>query len=159
MSDKVRDWMHTEVRTVPPDLPLADLDGRFLHDRVTGFPVTRKDGKLVGIVSRSDVVRQLSVERTWAETLSDYYQDWTGFEPQEPSLEEIGQRTGSRLEKLTVADVMADAPITVGPDDDLAVAASIMVERRFHRLPVVEGGRLVGILTSLDLARRVAKGG
>ncbi|NNL67051.1 MAG: CBS domain-containing protein, partial [Myxococcales bacterium] len=126
MTAVVRDWMQVDVRTVPTHLPLAELDERFLRDQVTGFPVTSKDGKLIGIASRSDVVRQLSVQQTWAETVSDYYRDWTGFETKEPSLEEIGERMGRRLENLTVNDVMARAPITVAPDLELAEAARLM---------------------------------
>lgn len=156
MSAKVRDWMGHAVRTVPESLSLAELDRRFLTDRVTGFPVVSQTGTLVGVVSRSDVVRTLSVERTWAETLSDYYTDWSGFDASEPTLSEIGEQTGRRLEERTVGDVMARDPTTVGPDEDLAEAARILVDRRFHRLPVVERGCLVGILTSLDLARYVA---
>jgi CBS domain-containing protein len=159
MAAKVRDWMRRDVHTVQEDLSLADLDRRLLDDRVTGFPVVDRDGRLIGVVSRSDVVRQLSVERTWAETLSDYYTDWSGFDPSTPSLAEIGERTGRRLEERTVADVMAREPVTVAPDDDLASAAATLVEKHFHRVPVVDGGRLVGILSSLDVARYVAKSG
>jgi len=159
MSAKVRDWMNRDVRTVGEGLSLLELDRRFLEDRVSGFPVVTGDGRLRGVVSRSDVVRQLSVEQTWAETLSGYYTDWSGLEEGEPSLAEVGERLGRRLEERSVADVMAREPVTVGPDEPLADAARVLVERRIHRLPVVEDGRLVGILTSFDVARFVAKQG
>jgi len=159
MGAKVRDWMRKDVQTVREDVSLAELEQRFLSERVTGFPVVERDGSLIGVVSRSDVVRQLSVERTWAETISEYYTDWSGFDESDPSRGEIGERAGRRLEERTVADVMAREPVTVAPDEDIAAAARILVERRFHRVPVAEKGRLVGILTSLDLARFVADGG
>jgi len=159
MDARVRDWMHRDVRTVGEDLSLVDLDRRFLEDRVSGFPVVARDGRLLGVVSRSDVIRQLSVEQTWAETLSGYYTDWSGLVEIEPSLADVGERLGRRLEERTVADVMARDPVTVGPDDALADAAHILVERRIHRLPVVEGSRLVGILSSLDVVGFVAKQG
>jgi CBS domain-containing protein len=159
MGAKVRDWMHRDVRTVGEDVSLVELDHRFLEDRVSGFPVVADDGHLLGVVSRSDVIRQLSVEQTWAETLSGYYTDWSGLVESEPSLAEVGERLGRRLEERTVADVMARDPVTVAPDELLADAARILVERRIHRLPVVEKGRLVGILSSLDIAGFVAKQG
>jgi len=159
MSEKVRDWMRRDVRTVGEDLPLVELDRRFLDDRVSGYPVVDDAGRLLGVVSRSDVVRQLSVEQTWAETLSGYYTDWSGLVESEPSLAEVGERLGRRLEERTVADVMAREPVTVGPDEPLAAAARALVERRIHRLPVVEKGRLVGILSSLDVAGYVAEQG
>lgn len=159
MSDTVRDWMQRDVRTVGEDLSLADLDRHFLDARVTGFPVVTREGQLVGVVSRSDVIRQLSVEQTWAETLSGYYTDWSGYQESEAPLSEIGERMGRRLEERTVADVMSRNPVTVGGDAPLAEAARILVERRIHRLPVVEKGALVGILSSLDVAAFVAKQG
>jgi len=156
VSATVRDWMQSEVRSVPPDLPLAELEARFLQHRVTGFPVVAGE-RLVGIVSRSDVVRQLSVEQAWAETLSDYYRDWTGMAPEGPSLAEVGAEMGRRIEALRVEDVMVRAPITVAPDAHVAAAARVLVSHRIHRVPVVDAGRLVGILTSLDLVRLVAE--
>lgn len=159
MSAKVRDWMHRDVRTIGEDVSLVELDRRLLEDRVSGFPVVADDGRLLGVVSRSDVIRQLSVEQTWAETLSGYYTDWSGLVESEPSIAEVGERLGRRIEERSVADVMARDAVTIGPDEPIADAARILVEHRIHRLPVVERGKLVGILSSLDVAAYVAKQG
>jgi CBS domain-containing protein len=156
MSEQVRDWMQKDVVTVAPTLTLPELDAAFLRARVGGFPVVA-DGRLVGVVSRSDVVRRLSVEQSVSESLSDAYQDWTGMTAPGPSLEQIGARVGERIEGLHVADVMSKAPLTVAPDAPLAEAAALLVEHRVHRLPVVEGERLAGIVSSLDVARAYAK--
>jgi CBS domain-containing protein len=156
MSPTVREWMQQEVRSVPPTITLVDLDERFVRDKVSGFPVT-VDGKLEGIVSRSDIVHQLQIERTWAEQVSDFYRDFGGREADGPTLQEIGAAVGRRIEKLTVRDVMSEAVVTIGPDDSLAVAARILVDRTIHRMPVVEDGGLVGILTTLDLSRYVSE--
>jgi CBS domain-containing protein len=158
MSWTARDLMQTEVRTVTPQTTLVDLERRFLDDRVSGYPVV-EDGRLVGIVSRSDVVRQLSVEQSVAETFSDYYRDVAGFEePPSQSLARIGAQVGARIEGLRVKDFMMHAPITAAPDDPLSELAKLLLEQRIHRIPVVEGGRLVGIVSSLDLVRLFAEG-
>jgi CBS domain-containing protein len=52
---------------------------------------------------------------------------------------------------------MARDPVVVEPDDDLSVAAAVLVSKRIHRVPVVEKGRLVGILSSLDIARSLVE--
>ncbi len=156
MTWTARDLMHGAVHTVDPDMSLADLERSFLRTGVSGFPVV-EDGRLVGIVSRSDVVRQLSVERSQAETISDYYREATGIEDAEASLEDIAERVGARLERLRVADLMIRRLITVSPEQPLGEVARILLEHRIHRLPVTEAGRLVGIVSSLDLVRLFAE--
>jgi len=158
MAWTVRDVMVRDVHTVAPDVLLPVLERAFLEHRVTGFPVVDA-GRLVGIVSRSDVVRQLCVEQTMAESFSDYYSDPVGPAP-EPleTLDEIGTRIGKRIERLRVKDVMIHELVTAAPDDPLEEAAATLARRRIHRLPVVEGPRLVGIVTSLDLVRLIAEG-
>ena len=157
MAAKVSDWMRRDVRTVVADLPLSQLEDCFVRDRVSGYPVTSPDNTLLGLVSRSDVIRQLSVEHTWAETLSDYHRDWSDTESLGPSLEDVGELAGRRLSTLCIEDVMVREVITVAPDDSLTDAARVLVEHRIHRVPVVDAKRLVGILTTLDVARFVAE--
>jgi CBS domain-containing protein len=153
-----RDVMQTDVRTVGVDTTLAELDRALLEARVSGFPVVQ-EGRLVGLVSRSDVVRQLGVEQSVAETISDYYRDVGGIRAESPeTIDAIARQVGARIEKLRVEDVMVHDLITVSPTDPLEAVARILVEERIHRLPVVEAGRLVGILTSLDLVRLIAEG-
>ncbi len=115
-------------------------------------------GRLVGIVSRSDVVRQLCVEQSVAETLSDYYADLgrCASGPLE-SFQEIGERVGTRIERLRVKDVMIHELITASPEEPVRDVAATLLARRVHRLPVVDGGRLVGIVTSMDLVRLFAE--
>lgn len=155
---KVEAVMERNVRTVDPEMALADLERAFLDARVTGFPVV-SGGRLVGIVSRSDVVRQLGVEQSVAERLSDYYRESSGVAvDSDASIDEIGRSVGARLEHLVVRDVMTRATITATPEQSLTDVARTLVEHRIHRLPVVEGERLVGIVTSLDLVRLFAEG-
>ncbi|MDH3212151.1 MAG: CBS domain-containing protein [Myxococcales bacterium] len=152
------DVMQTDVRTVGVETTLAELDRAFLEERVSGFPVVQ-DGRMVGLVSRSDVVRQLGVEQSVAETISDYYRDVGGIRIDPPeTIDAIARQVGARIEKLRVKDVMVHDLITVTPTDSLQEVAQILVEHRIHRLPVVEAGRLLGILTSLDLVRLLAEG-
>jgi CBS domain-containing protein len=150
--------MQTDVRTVGPELPLVELEREFLESRMSGFPVV-EGGRLVGVVTRSDVVRQLSLEQSVAEVLSDFYRD-AGDPGDEPSrsLEAIGLQIGRRLEELRVKDVMVHALLEVAPGDSLEAVAACMVRRRIHRLPVVADGALVGIVSSLDLVRLFAEG-
>lgn len=150
---QVREIMSTDVETLSPDLPVSDLEDRLISHRVGGFPVV-DEGKLVGMVTRSDLVRVLDLEHTIDAQLGEA----VGAVAEADSATGRGARIGARLEAMTVADVMIRRVVFVSPTDGVAEAARTMVEKRVHRLPVVDAGRLVGIVTSLDVARLVAEG-
>lgn len=152
----VRDVMTAAVRTVKPGLRVPELEEILIREGLRGAPVVEAD-RLVGVVSRSDIVRQLCVERTLDAALSDYYFDAARGHDVEP-LEAVGRRVGARIEDMTVRDVMVPDPQTVEVGSPIREAAKRLVERRMHRIPVVEGERLVGVLSTLDLARLVAEG-
>jgi CBS domain-containing protein len=93
------------------------------------------DGKLVGIITRGDV---RGAEPSDATTLSIYELNYL-------------------LAKLTVAKIMTTNPITVTPDTPIREAARLMLEKKIAGLPVVEGARVVGIITESDIFRLVVK--
>jgi CBS domain-containing protein len=151
----VADVMTREVHSVPPDMRIADLERALLKERVSGFPVV--DGeRLIGVVSRSDIVRQLSVEQSQAEAFSGFYNDTNGASG--GTLKEIGQFVGRRIEGMTVSDVMVRGLVTISADTTIVAAAALMLERRIHRLPVVTDEKLVGLVTSMDFVKLVAAG-
>jgi CBS domain-containing protein len=152
-----RDIMQPKPRCVSPQTTLPELQRTLLSARVSGFPVV-DDGRLVGVVSRSDVVRQLSVEQSVGEMLSDYQREAGGENGDEAFLDRVAQHVGRRLEKLRVADVMVTSVLSVPPDAPLAGVARTLVDNRIHRLPVVEDGRLVGLVSTMDVVRLVAEG-
>ncbi len=152
----VRDLMRIRVHVVPPAMPLAELEQEFIEKLVSGFPVVEA-GELVGVVSRSDIVRQLEVERQLAENTSDFYWDRSGFheEPAE-SMQQIASRVGQRIEDLRVRDLMSRHLVVVSADDSLSVLAQRFLEHHIHRVLVVEHGHLVGIVSTLDLVKLFA---
>ena len=150
------DVMCGGIRTVSPQTTLPELEEAFDRDQVTGFPVV-DDGKLVGVVSHSDIVRQICTERRVAETVSDFHFDEKGFyEVRMESFDQIADRIGQRIESLSVADVMNRRPITVPLDMPINEVAHQFVSHQVHRLPVVDQGVLVGIITTIDLVRLIA---
>lgn len=153
----VSDVMTRLVKTVSPELTLAELDRLFLAERVSSFAVLNA-GRLAGIVSRSDVVRGLAIEQSVGEQLSDAYRDEGSGDDPGPSLAQIGEFVGQRIQEMTVADVMVHDVVTIAPDASLAEAAELLVKRRIHRLPVVEGEALVGLISATDFVRLTAEG-
>jgi len=156
---QVRDLMTTLVRTVSPDMRLTELERFLLATRLSGAPVV-KDGKLVGVVSRSDVVRQLVVERTQAEYAADARFSGLASWHHLPDLEMtewISEAVGEHLEHVHVGDIMVTHVITVSPDADISEAAGLMIQHHVHRVLVVEGDAVRGILSTTDLVRLVAE--
>jgi CBS domain-containing protein len=151
--------MKTEVQTVGPDMPVAELERTLIERGVSGFPVL-DSGKLVGIVSRSDIVRTLNVERAYDEQISDHYDELAASSKSQvgdgPNQTEA--RVGARLGGLRVGDAMVKNVLTADPDQTISEVARLLVERGIHRLPVTEDGALVGIITSLDLVRLIGEG-
>ena len=155
MQKTVREVMTTVVHSVPHTMTLAELDRAFLEKKVGGFPVCDGD-RLIGLVTRSDVVRQLSVERSVAEVVSSGDSPELLPDEQRSIVAEIAERVGQRVADWTVKDLMVREVVTVAPGQPVRDVARAFVSKRIHRAPVVENGRLVGIVTSLDLVKLLA---
>jgi CBS domain-containing protein len=155
------DIMQPDVETVQVDLPVIDLERRFCESRQSGFPVIADGDRLVGVVSRADIVRKLTAEHSEMEDESAYY--WDVADPSRAELDSslggLEVQFSQPIGNLRVEDVMSSMPITVTRTTPVREVARTLLERRIHRLPVVDSGLLVGIITSTDLVRLVAESG
>ena len=106
MHRTIADIMQKKVKTIAPDKTLPELERELLRWRIGAMPVVERGGKLVGIVSRSDVVRQLCLERSLGEAMADAYRDQTDASFAAQSQGAIGGAIGQRMERLRVRDVM-----------------------------------------------------
>ena len=150
--------MRRNVLTVHPEMTLPDLEKYLLAKNITGVPVVENDN-LVGTISRSDIVRQLCSERELAQRTSDFYWDETGFhEVPLENLQQVADRVGERIEELKVRDVMIRELLAVSPHQPIREVAQKLTDHRIHRVPVTDDGRLVGIITALDLVQLIAEG-
>ncbi len=126
----VRDVMTRDPVTIEPEAPLAAALAAMRERAIRHLPVVDGGGRLVGIITDRDL-RQASFARFRA--LREADQD------------------------LQVQGIMTWALVTIHPEATIAHAARVMFERRVGSLPVVEDGRLVGILTERDLLRALMK--
>ncbi len=139
---KVRDVMTSEVLSVPPGTRLKDLARLFSERRISGAPVVDEDGEVVGVVSEADLVaKQVGRPLSRRTPL-----DWILGERPSP----WEQRTRAAT---TVGEAMSAPVITIDADRPLREAAALMTDRGINRLPVMEAGRLVGIVTRADLVQ------
>jgi CBS domain-containing protein len=147
---RVRDVMNVKPITIQADGTVSEA-ARILRDnRISGMPVL--DGeRLVGVISESDLLRLLSVEGDegglWLpspfEVFEVPFRDLVKWEKMRKSSEEVPDKK--------VSEVMSKNLHEIGPEDTVEEVASIMTRHRINRLPVVENGRLVGIVTRGDI--------
>jgi len=157
----VADIMQRIVATVASQCPIPEIEALFTKHTISALPVV-EDGRIVGILSRSDVIRQICVERSVSEVIAAYDWDISGFEgnPAEvETLSDVAERIGLAVDHLIAADVMTTNVISIAPDAPVRSAAALMIDNRIHRLPVVENGQLLGLISSMDIVRYVAAAG
>jgi CBS domain-containing protein len=146
---KVRDVMTRDVATVSPDTQVNEVARLMAERGISGVPVV-ENGAVVGIVSELDlIVRNTRLEPPAFFALLD------GRIP----LETPGHYR-KRLQHMLgteVRDVMTRDVLTIAPAEELEALAEMMVRRRVNPVPVVEGGRLVGIVSRADVVRTMAR--
>jgi CBS domain-containing protein len=154
---KASDVMSESVHGVSPQMTLLDLESDLSSHRISGAPVV-EHGKVIGIVSRSDIERRLSAERTRSAAVATFYYE-TDLPDPESGPSDATDPTDSALEMLrtlTVRDVMTAEVISVAGATSLIAVAGLMREKRIHRVLVIEDGGLRGIVSSLDIVGLVA---
>ena len=152
--------MQTDPETVPVDMTLEHLEQALVRTGFGGFPVV-EDGRLVGVVTRSDIVRSHQAESAREAQISEYYTHSAPPVDEADLQREVdasAARIGVRMAHQTAGDVMSRDLITVEPSAPLEVLAQTMLDHHVHRVPVVEKEQLVGIVTTLDLMAAVADG-
>jgi len=174
----VRSLMRTDVVGVKPTTTVRELVRTLAEHRIGGAPVLDPDGRLVGIVTTTDLVRLAAeaAEVPLADLLGDIApagtdphvdglmsflaaDAWGDSESLAPLSAPEAEDTTLEYEEYTVADIMRPARCVVRPDDSLESLARALLGAHVHRAPVVEGERLVGIVTTFDILRVIAAGG
>lgn len=157
---RVADIMSQDLYAVAPDLPLSELEWELSRRRISGAPVI-EDGKLVGMISRADIVRRIGFSHAMSQMALDYYRQIEGAAEglPEKDYESLSDQTlGSQLRTLHVRDAMTSHPVTISPDAPPREVAQLMLDRGVHRVVVVVGAQPVGLVSSFDLVRLVADG-
>ena len=146
---RASDIMTKEVATVTPETPIEILCDLFRERRITGAPVVDPEGRLVGIVSKDDVLFRgrgnSSEPRHTADIKLLFTSGFVGF----------NQRDDGRTK---VGEIMTREVQSAQEDASLDVICRMMWERRIHRVPIVRGSVLVGIVSALDVCRAVTSG-
>ncbi|MEQ8171983.1 MAG: CBS domain-containing protein, partial [Candidatus Eremiobacterota bacterium] len=136
---KARDVMTQKVITVSSDLSIRKLIQLLITERISGVPVVDDAGEVVGIISERDILK--AVDRLIKVKVS---------------LDEEREQKGSFN---WVDGIMTKEVIFVSEDDPVEHVCKLMSERKIHRVPVMNGKKIVGIITSMDVLKTVATSG
>jgi CBS domain-containing protein len=121
---KVGEFMDAVVPTLSPETQIMKAVDFLLRHQVTGAPVVDSDGRLLGIITETDLLKLVT----------------EGIQGQPPT-------------EATVAEYMTHDVVTVPPTVDIYYVAGIFLNNKFRRLPVVKDGKIVGAITRYDLLR------
>jgi CBS domain-containing protein len=149
---KIKDVMNRNVITCKPDDSVSILAKLFKENHISGMPVVEK-GNVVGIVSETDLLRLFETPEVsgdlWLpspfEVIEIPIRNLVRFEEFKKALED--------LKLKPVRRIMTKSVHAISPDDSLEEASSRMVKYKVNRLPVIENGKLVGIVARSDIIK------
>jgi CBS domain-containing protein len=134
---QIKELMSREVVMIGPGESCLDAVVRMQRARVRHLPVVNRDGMLVGVITDRDLRHHLFAPRVF-DTLGSTAVDVL-------------------LDGVRVAEIMSTAVVTVEAGASVGTAADIMRKHRVGSLPVVEDGRIVGIVTEVDILRQIVR--
>ena len=144
---KARDVMVSPVITVKPSASVKEVAQILLKNRISALPVVDDGGKVVGLVSEGDLMRRadLGTERHRAWWLAALFAE-----------EEVLAREYVKAHSRKVSDVMTKRVITAAPDTPLNDIAGLLEKHSIKRVPIVDKGALVGVVSRANLIQALA---
>ncbi len=140
---KVSDLMTKDVLAVPPTMTLREAAGLLAERKISGVPVVDAEDRVVGVLSEADILVKAGGTSSRNRLLG-----WL-LEP------DFGDQ--DKIRATTVGEAMSAPALTVSLHRPVHEAARLMVGEGVNRLPVVEDGKLVGILTRADVVRAFSR--
>jgi CBS domain-containing protein len=147
--------MQTYLISVNPETPLLEVHRLFVDEEITGAPVVDETGRLLGVISSVDLLRAVEEEHDAAAADSSYLRDF--LEVSGPDWQEGSDDFQARLRERTVSDAMTRGGITVTPDTVISDVAAALRKHRIHRVFVVDGEQLCGVISTFDLVALLEK--
>ncbi len=143
-----KDIMTKTVITVKKDTAISELSDLFISYNVNGIPVVDDDEKVIGIVTQGDLIEQN--KNLHIPTVITLFDAVLFLESEKKFEADIKKLAGNKVE-----DIYSAKAITVSVDAKIGEIATIMAENGVHTLPVLDNGKLVGVIGKLDLIRKM----
>lgn len=153
---KSAEIMTPNVVTISPTASVTDAVRLICEHGISGLPVVDRDGKLVGIITKTDLITleyETQFERLYEVDLKSIL---GSSEFNNASIQNFSSEADSRDITL-VETIMKRSVITASPETPLPVIAKLMYENNIHRIVITENDRVVGIITSMDLLKLIVQ--
>lgn len=147
-----KDVMTRSLITVTIDTEVADAARILLENRINGVPVLDGEGNLAGILCQSDIIAQQ--KRLPVPSLFSFLDGYITL----GSIKAM-EKEARKIAATSVSHAMTPNPVTVNLDSSIETVASLMVDKNFHTLPVIDNSKLVGIIGKEDVLRTLMAGG
>ncbi len=142
----VAEIMDADPITVSPDTPADAVFHTLRDNELPGVPVVNEGGRVVGIITENDLV----IADEQGDLHLPHYIELFGGIVYLESMKHFEKRLRKAI-AATANDLMTSDPVTIAPDATVQQAAKVIATKKHNRLPVVEHGRLVGVVTRLDV--------
>jgi len=136
--------MTSTIHSVRPSDPLRKVVGLLCRHRISGVPVVDGKGRLVGLISERDILEAMYPDRP---------------ELRQRRAGTPGGRGEREIGSIASSEIMVGEVITAAPDTDILRLASLMAVNKIRRIPIVEEGRLIGIVSQGDVYRAIFERG
>ncbi|UCD02847.1 MAG: CBS domain-containing protein [Candidatus Aenigmatarchaeota archaeon] len=153
---KVKDVMSTKLITFKPEDTLHEALQVFTSKGISGAPVV-KDGKLAGLITELDVIKVIDIytPKVHFTSMPHFFLVLAGLKSRKKATEL--KKKIMAASKLQIQDFMTQDPVTIEEDVDIMEAARIIDTYKVNRIPVVEKGKVRGIVTRNDIIKAVAR--
>ena len=143
-----KDIMTADVITTTSNQSIKELSELFVKHKINGVPVVDDNGEVIGVVTQGDLIEQQ--KNLHIPTVIALFDAVLFMESAKKFEEEAKKLTGK-----TVNDIYHRNPITVTPSTEVNEVATLMAEKDVHTVPVVSGGKLVGIIGKIDVIKGI----
>jgi CBS domain-containing protein len=145
-----KDIMTRDVLSVSPDTSIEELSSILVKNEISGVPVVDDAGALYGIVTENDLISRN--KRLHIPTVVSFLDAAIYLESSKKFEQEVKRLTATR-----VGDICSRKVVTIAEDTTVTDIATIMSEKKAHLLPVLRGGKVVGIVGKRDMVKAVAR--
>ncbi len=144
---QAREVMTKDVMTVKPDTTVGEIAALLVRHRISAVPVVEADNRVIGIVSQTDLAHR-------SETATEKRRKWWLEIFADP---DVQAREYIKSHAHKAQDVMTRFVVSVSPGASLAEVADLLDTQRIRQVPVMDDGKLVGMISRTDLVRRLAE--
>jgi len=147
MNAKVRDIMKTDVYTVTDEANIGEVIRILVDNQINGVPIVDGKEKVVGFISDGDIMKFVAKQNPRIIDMTSFITVWYDTESFEKKMDD--------LMDLNVMDLATTKLVSVEADYDIDEAAKVLGDKKIKKVPVLENGKLVGVITRSDILRYI----